>query len=311
MSVMPGLSIVRISAAILIIGLFSVCAKQEKKELASAEVSVTDDESGLHDVSEVYDISGTYWKAVTFSIDGIDEFWADLFLWEDGEAYFRFSQATLESNYYGFRDVFDCSWVLDNGTLILTKTSALPAETYTGTLVQDLLQISYDGLPDETFTITMEKSEMPPYGVHWELPDIYGTWRMVSYSDQIVDYTVNELGWHFNSEIAIYPTGQAEFLLDDQFNYVEMECELYVVQKDGPIWEGCKNQAWHVELTGSWDPDIKYFAAVSDDKLLFRKAYKNHPDGYPLSFTAVYEYIGMYIPLSEPTGFFSPKADDE
>ena len=35
------------------------------------------------------------------------------------------------------------------------------------------------------------------------------------------------------------------------------------------------------------------------------------PDhGYPLSFTAEYEWIGIDVPLSEPQGFFSPKTPD-
>ena len=153
---------------------------------------------------------------------------------------------------------------------------------------------------------------MPVYGAQWELPELYGTWRMVSYSDLDGDFPLDESDREIYSEIAIYPTFHAEFLLSDIIHYSQAEYELYIERKEGAIWEGCVNQAWHVELRGGGLSGQKYYAAFADDKLLFMQINDIYPDStFPLSFTAEYEWIGMYVPLSPPSGFFSPKTPDE
>ncbi|MCL2814139.1 MAG: hypothetical protein FWD23_06020 [Oscillospiraceae bacterium] len=260
-------------------------------------------------------LDGTYWKAVEYEGEDItaDEFWSDLFLWEDGTGYFRFSQASAESNYYGFRDVFDCGWILDGGSLTLTETKTASAAAYAGTLEREgRLMIEYDGFFGESFTIIMEQAKMPSYGAQWEIPELYGTWRMVSYSDPDGDFALAESDREIYSEIAIYPTFHAELQLSDIIHYSQAEYELYIEYKDGAIWDGAANRAWHVELCGASLSGQRYYAAFADGKLLFMQINDMYEDAtFPLSFAAEYEWVGFDVPLSNPHGFFSPKAGDE
>ena len=178
---------------------------------------------------------------------------------------------------------------------------------HTGVIEQNRLIITYSSYYlHENVRVIMERAPMPPYGAQWEIPELFGTWRMISYSDKGRVVSTEKLTRYFRSELAIYPTLIAEFLLDDQEQYTELETELFANYTEGPLWDGCVNQAWHVELSRS------NYAAYADGKLFFIRKDNDYPDaGYPLNFTAEYEWIGMYVPLSEPQGFFSPRTPDE
>jgi len=256
-------------AAVLAAGLFAACGKSGTKEQAAPP--------------------GTYWKAVLIEGGGadMDEFWADLFLWEDGTGYFRFSQATAESNYYGFRDVFACVWDAQGEALVLAESEAPSTALYTGTHKQNRLVIPYDGFFGEALTITMERADMPPYGAQWEIPDLYGTWRMVSYADTNGEFSVTGPDVLVRSEITIHSTLHAELFIEGTQGDEQTESELQVTHKEGAGWAGCKNRAWHAELAGSAEPDATYDAALVDGKLLLKKA--GPKPGFPGSFTAIYE----------------------
>jgi len=250
----------------------------------------------------------SYWKAVEYSGEGPDigEFWSDLFLWEDGSGHFRFSQASAESGYYGMREGFACNWILDNGALMLTDTQSLRAATYTGAFEQNRLVITYSSYYlHDTFRIIMERAEMPPYGAQWEIPELSGVWRMVSYSDRNGSFTVEANG-NISSEIAIHTTGLAKYRLEARDGYLETEDELYIRiehdgnvpqgPKEGAIWEGAKNQAWHVELRENSDPAQRFYVTYAgDNKLLLKKTDDNAPYSFPKSFTAEYELTDIDI----------------
>ena len=109
-------------------------------------------------------LAGTYWKAVAYGAEeiDIDDYTAEIFLWGNGAGYFRFSQASSESNFYGFRDALSCYWYLEGGKFRLNGAESRPNLTYTGTFDEGRLSISYDGfLGGETFTIVMERQDMP------------------------------------------------------------------------------------------------------------------------------------------------------
>jgi len=225
-------------AAILLLGLFAACGMAPKENMPN--------------------LRNTYWIAV----DGIDteEFRADLFLWDDTVGYFRFSQASEESGWYGFRDVFECRWALDDGVLALTRPEApgeaiFTGEKITGTYERDRLLIAYDGFFDEELSITMERAELPPYGAQWELPDSYGTWRMVA-------------GGYDASEITLSPSHGGSFWALDG-NIITMEHDMRIERKEGPGWENCSNKAWHVQLNGNRGQ--RFTIALDGNRLLMLK----------------------------------------
>ena len=73
--------------------------------------------------------------------------------------------------------------------------------------------------------------------------------------------------------------------------YNEEDDSVWHWREEGPIWEGCINQAWHVELHGCSDPAQRFFATYAGGRLLLLKTDENHPDAWPWSFAAEYEYV--------------------
>ena len=244
-----------------------------------------------------------YWKAVAFEGGYTSEdVWADLFLWEGGDGYLRVSQATAESGYWGMRDVYSCLWTLEGGKLVLTEPGFALDEIGAGTLEQGRLTLAYrDFFGYSPFTMVMEPAPEPPSGAHWEIPELYGTWRMVSYSDASGGkHTLNETGKNVASEMTIHPVGGADYWLAEQdyaydYHHAEMEYGLELgPYLDGPVWDGCGNEAWHIELKGAGDPDQRFYATYEDGRLLLRKVDRYHPDTFPLSYTAEYRFLRDY-----------------
>ena len=253
---------------------------------------------------------GTYWKTAGF--DGIEleygEFWSDVFLWEDGTGYFRFSQATPASNYYGMYDVESCDWSLGEGGLLTLYKSGTNSVLYTGSIENDVLMLNYDGYIMET--IRMEQAQMPPYGAHFTVLDLYGTWQMVAYTDKSSGYhTAEELGRYFASEITLDQVISNHYWLADPSRGIAeifhtMDIGYYDDYawhpiSEGPIWDGNLNQAWHVEITRSGNSNVHFYATYADGKLFFKKVDDNNPNSFPYSFTAEYEYVGYREELGE------------
>ena len=247
---------------------------------------------------------GTYWKTVGF--DGIEfesgDFWSDLFLWEDGTGYFRFSQATPSSNYYGMYDVTSCDWSMGENGVITLFNSGTKNVLYTGSVEDSILLLDYKGYLDET--IRMEQAKMPPYGAHWTVLDMYGTWSMVSYTDSTSGYHLTkELDENFASEITmdqvIYNhfwladpvNGRSEILHGMSMGYHDDNDYSWYPISEGPIWADCINQAWHVEFSLHSNYGVHYYAAYVDGKLLFKRVDAANPNSFPYNFTAEYEYV--------------------
>jgi hypothetical protein len=276
----------------------------------------------------------SYWKAVKFIGKGAsDEFWSDLFLWEDGSGYFRVSQATQESGYWGMRDVSDCDWSIKDGTLTLTQPGSASAVICSGVFEGDRLAIEYSGFFGDPFTIIMEQAEIPPYGAQWELPELYGTWRMISYTDADGGPNfANEPDGGPGSIITVHPTGSVDIkLIDNGFGETELSMIIGVYKPDfsrddidggnvwylyqsGPIWEGCKNEAWHIELSDYNDPQGPrpyWFITYADGRLLLKKTDEYGPNAWPSAFTAEYEYAGGVPEYESPdtAGLGAPEYD--
>ena len=265
-------------AGTILIGI-SACAKSEKPTSSVSASHANGNTSGLP----------AYWKAVEIMHEEssyIDDFWSDLFLWEGGKGYFRVNQADQNSRYYGIREVINCDWVFDNGELVLTDSRSQSRVIAKGAIKEGRLHIEFtDSLYHDLLTITMENAPLPPYGAQWELPELYGTWRMVSYSDaDSGTHTAGKTGGSLVSQITIHPVSGARFWLVNG-EYVEMEYALSIghyeenknggsvwfLYNEGPIWKDCKNEAWHVELKGSRDPKIQYYVTYADGRLLLRQ----------------------------------------
>ena len=282
------------------------------------------EESGVRSTSAKDDAAllaeaGTYWKTTGF--DGIEnktgDFWSDLFLWADGTGCFRFSQATPTSHYYGMHDVIPCDWASrENGSVTLLAPGTQTV-LYTATVESGVLTIHYDGYADEA--IRMEQTPMPPFGSHWTMLDLYGTWRMTAYTDAVSGaHTVaaffeGDVSGNFASEITLDQAEGVHFWLADPANnstenirgmdmgYHDLDGTWHPTQ-EGPAWEGCINEAWHVELTGNTNQHVRFEVSYAGGKLLLKKTNASHPDSFPESFTAEYEYVGHRDDLGEGSG---------
>ena len=295
---------------VILTGIFTVCNKVNANPYATAQLTSTKDQKTPTQ-------AGTYWKTVGF--DGIEikagDFWSDLFLWEDGTGYFRFSEATPANLYYGKHDVMKCDWSMkENGSITLFSPGTKDV-LYSGLVTNDVLTINYDSYTPKT--IKMEQSKMPPYGSHWTILDLYGTWRMLSYTDSVSGYrtvpyyTVGGTDGFFASEITFDRLSGVHFwLADPLISRVEIVRNKGIGYHDDndytwhpyimePIWDGCVNEAWHVELTGNSNPNIRFYVTYANDKLLLKKVDLNNPSHFPSSFTAEFKYVGYTADLGE------------
>ena len=259
-----------------------------------------------HDTQSV-----AYWRTPGF--DGVEmvsgDYWSDLFLWEDGTGYFRFSQATPAGHFYGVHDEIDCDWSIDpDGSLTLLR-SGTKTVLYTGSIVGDVLTIRYNGYTEEI--IRMEQAEMPPCGSHWTILDLYGTWKMTSYYDiasghnTVWYYTGDVENGFFASEITLDRIGGAHFWMTDPLiSRFLSDRDMVIGSYDGgnwipyisgPIWDGCVNEAWHIELTDNDNPNVHYSITFAEDRLLMKKEDETDLNNFPASFIAEFEYVG-YTP---------------
>ena len=281
---------------------------------AATETSDADD-SSLGDFNASDLMVNTYWRTAGF--DGIEnetgDFWSDLFLWENGTGYFRFSQATPDSYFYGMHDVTSCGWsVTDDGSLTLFQPGT-QLTLFTGAFSDEGLTLNYDGYADEA--IRLEQSEMPPYGSQWTILDLYGTWEMTSFADAASGYhaapyyTVNGEDIYFASEITLDRISGVHFWIADPLgSRLEAQRYLDIGQHDnytwkpytaGTIWEGCLNEAWYAELSGINDANVSLYVTYADGKLLLKKEDKSDLRRFPSTFTAEFEYVGYTTDLGE------------
>ena len=305
-------------SALIITGIFTACKKVDTDQDLAALLDSAAQLISTTQQNTPVSTAGAYWKTAGF--DGIEletgDYWSDLFLWEDGTGYFRFSQATPMSNYYGMHDVMSCDWSLEeNGSLTLFSPGTSTV-LYAGSVADNVLTIRYDGYAEET--IEMEQAEMPPYGSHWTILGLYGTWKMISYTDaasgyhEVGYYTVGGKAGYFASEITLDQVSGVHFWLADPLSHrFEMARDMQLGSRDddtwhpytaGPAWEGCANEAWHVALTGNDDPDARFFVTFADGKLLLKKEDLNNPNSFPSSYTAEFEYVGYRDDLGEGDG---------
>jgi hypothetical protein len=189
---------------------------------------------------------GTYWKAAGFSEEGFDtdEYTADIFLWEGGKGHFRFVQG--EGG--GFRETFDCNWTLADGTLTL-NTGSKSGDRIQGTIAGNHLTLCYNNLV-EGLTIIMEQAPLLPYGAQWDVSDLFGSWRMVSYTDHYRTavsgngiFTPNNSPHDYvYSELSIYTTLGVNYRLECDFSeFLKAYSDLSMKRVNGTLWKDCPN----------------------------------------------------------------------
>ena len=284
------------SSIILIVGLFVYCIQPEMIQGQTQNQAVKTTSNVIAPfwiATDIFDQENNLNK----------DFWADLFLWEDGTGYIRISQANIESRYYGTREVSDCTWAYNKGKLVLKSTGSKSKVIATGKLTEDRLYIDYTGSSVvDLLKIVMKQAPVPPYGTQWELPDLYGTWRMVQYADiESGIHTVGKTDRSLASQIIIDPRYGAKFWLVNG-EYMEMEYALSIGQfkeekngnttwllyNRGPLWKDCENTAWSIELRGSSDSKKRYFITYAHERLLLKQEDDNE---ISLLITAEYERV--------------------
>ena len=268
------------------------------------EVNVSTD-SGVR-INQADRLSEAYWKTPDFDgINSQEDFWSDLFLWEDGTGCFRFSQATPAGFFYGIHDEINFNWALtEEGKLsIIDSEQELPP--FSATLSDESLSLTYVKYSEDEYVL--ERSEMPAYGSQWTLLSLYGVWSMDSFSDVDHDHApIKELGVNFASEITIDRVLNNHFwLVSLAYNYnvsydnlligyypENSELEQWQPYTDGSIWPGSGNDAWYIELSNNDNNNIKLHLTFANDKLLLKKEDSTSTEGFPYNFTAEYGYVG-------------------
>jgi hypothetical protein len=125
---------------------------------------------------------------------------------------------------------------------------------------------------------------------------------MVSFTDHYNGTIVSDNGIYnvFNdemyvySEISVYTTLQAEYLLENSYDFGESWSDLSVKRFSGELWNGCGNEAWYVELAGKGEiGDPSFYATFADGKLLFMKNVGYDAFSFFESFIAEYERLDV------------------
>ena len=242
-----------------------------------------------------------YWQLVHIESEDIgeNEFWGDLFIWEDGSAHFRFSQTTTEGMFYGIHESHACDVAIVDKSVVTLFEQGTDTTIATGTITDGTLHLrylAYDAL------LEMEAAEMPVYGSQWDLLDVYGTWRMISYSDGSGAYSGEDLSSYIAAEITldrvmgnhlwIAVPDEATTMLHSYMDMGRYEGETWHPYTYEAIWDGAANEAWYVALTLDDAPSVSIRLSYANDKVLLSKEDAAHPGVFPYSFTAEFAYVG-------------------
>jgi predicted small secreted protein len=266
-----------------------------------------DDPAALgHAVTDPAQLGDTYWKAVEFSSGAPEGYQADLFLWEDGTGHFRLRPQDDEKfGHYAYMENFGCGWALEDGKLTLTSPESAARVLYEGAFEDGRLVLRYNGEGfGEMFSIFMAQVGMPPKGAQWDVTDLFGTWRMVSYEDLPNGTVTGENGrfdhdpdvsFYVYSDLSIYTTMLADYKLEiTEGDLGESWSDLSVTRVEGALWEGCGNDAWYVELAATGGEETPQLAVTfADGKLLLKRKDGAKADSFYESFTAVYERLDV------------------
>lgn len=259
-----------------------------------------------HAVTDPAQLGDTYWKAVEFSSGAPEGYQADLFLWEDGTGHFRLRpQGDEKFGHYAYTENFDCGWAFDDGKLALTSPESAARVLCEGAFEDGRLVLRYENEGfDEAFSIFMAQAEMPPKGAQWDVTDLFGTWRMTSYTD-LPDGTVvgkdgrfdhdPDVSFYIYSDLSVYTTLLADYkMVIEETELYESWSDLSLTRVEGALWEGCGNDAWYVELAADDAEEAPPLAVTfADGKLLLKRKDGATIDSFCESFTAVYERLDV------------------
>lgn len=227
------------------------------------------------------EISGTYWRAVRFegegSAEGGDEMPigsrnVDLFLNDDGTGRLR---STYGASYDSFQP--ECSWSYDEGTARLVLETSDGMASFGGVFTESGLCIDYNG-----GKLWLEQAEMPTAGGQWCLADLVGTWKLETMEIEGYALTAEEAGAHGSvSFFFLDPELNANYVQYDDFGNRTEIVDAKVVYLDMPLFDGCANQSWCVELIGD-DDSVKCYAALLDrDTMVMMVEYYDEGFEYP------------------------------
>lgn len=294
------------------------CGKEDPNEsgnLSPVEPIVSDTEFGVTDSTEIYpvleqekidqtenqsnvllsadEIGGTYWQSVRFegegSAEGGDEMpmgsWnVDLFLNENGTGRLR---NTYGASYNYFQP--ECEWSYDEGTSRILLKLTDGTETYIhGLLTENGLRIDYN-----EGDLWFEQAEVPPAGGEWCLADLVGTWKLERAEIEGFGFSAEEMGMHGSVSFFFNdPELNASYVQYDDFgNRTEM-VDAMVVYLDMPLFDGCVNETWCVELIGR-DDSVKCYAAILDrDTLIMLVEHYEEGFEYPAVSVQYFSWEG-------------------
>jgi len=134
-------------------------------------------------------------------------------------------------------------------------------------------------------------SEMSADGDPYDVHDLFGSWRLVSYTDANGTFTADNWGTYIYSEISIYTTEIADYMMDDWHGFGEEETDLEVKRVEVP-WPECENQDWYVEFNRLDGTALPFRATRTGNGLLL---WKNNPSNgsFPYSFYGVYKRLDI------------------
>ena len=139
-------------------------------------------------------------------------------------------------------------------------------------------------------------AEMSTNGGQSNVHDLFGSWRLASYTDGNGTFTAENWGNYIYCEISIYTTEIADYKIDDWHGFGEEEIDLEVRRVEGALpaygIPGLEGQAWHVELRNE-SGALVMKAALYGDRLYSVKINNSGNESFPYAFTGVYERLGI------------------
>jgi len=134
--------------------------------------------------------------------------------------------------------------------------------------------------------------DMSTDGGQYDVHNLFGTWRLVSYTDSNGTFTAENWGNYIYSEISIYTTEIADYIMDDWHGFGEEETDLEVKRVEGVPWPECANQDWYVEFNRLDGTLLPFRVTRTGNGLLL---WKNNPSNgsFPYSFYGVYQRLDL------------------
>jgi len=230
------------------------------------------------------DLADTYW--VMEDQNGAVRF-CDLVLRAGGTGRFRLAEKGRFA-VDGWCRLEDCQWTVSGGTLrVGRQPDGQPL--CTAEVSEDGLRLQYEDQP----TLTLARTDLPEEGPEAIVPELTGTWALSSVVTQDNEQSAAQAG--VSSTLDCYGMMNMDLVWNGPGERIDDPNLQVEVDEGTPLFDGCPNEGWSAELTGTACANEYALTLIGDELWLMKiTCLSGDNDGEPDYVYGVYRRSGAY-----------------